>query len=296
MAVTGSSGLIGTALTAGLRARRDEVVPVVRRPAAPGEAFWDPSAGTIEAGALDGVDAVVHLAGAGIGDRRWTPARRQELVRSRVGATGVLVDAIGAMASPPRVLVSASAIGVYGDRGDEVLTEQSGTGSGFLAELCRDWEAAAMAAAGAGVRVAVARSGIVLSPRGGALGRQLPLLRLGIGGRLGLGRQWTSWVSLDDEIAALLHLLDDDSVSGPVNVTSPEPVTNAQYTATLARVLHRPAVLPVPRFALGIVLGRELTAEAVLASQRALPARLEAAGFRFAHPELRGALMAMLGD
>jgi uncharacterized protein (TIGR01777 family) len=294
VAVSGSSGLIGTALCRALVGRGDEVVRLVRRPPGPGEAAWDPAAGRVDEGALAGTDAVVNLAGAGIGDRRWTPGRRRELVASRVDATSVLARALAAAGERPRVLVNASAVGVYGDRGDELLDETSAPGSGFLADLCRRWEQATAPAAEAGVRVLCVRSGIVLSAAGGALGRQLSLFRLGLGARLGSGRQWVSWISIQDEVGVLLHVLDHDDLHGPVNAVAPGAVTNRQLTAALGRVLRRPAVLAVPAPLLRAALGRELADEALLASQRVRPAVLERSGYRFAHPDLDGALEALL--
>lgn len=294
VAVTGSSGLIGTALCDGLRRAGHEAVPVVRRPARTGEVSWDPEAGELDTAALAGTEAVVHLAGVGIGDRRWTPARRALLVRSRVASTALLARVLPTLDPAPSVLVSASAVGVYGSRGDEVLTEQSEPGTDFLARLCLDWEAAAAPVTGAGIRLVTTRSGIVLSASGGALARQLPLFRLGLGGRLGSGRQWTSWISLEDEVRAIVFALEHDALAGPVNVVAPSPVTNRDFTAALAGVLGRPARLPVPRAALAIALGRELTDDMVLASQRVLPTALGDAGFSFAHPEIAGALGAVL--
>lgn len=295
VAVTGSTGLIGSALVDALRADTHEVLRLVRRPpAAEDERAWDPAKGALDPALLSGTDAVVHLAGAGIGDRRWTSARRRELVSSRVDSTALLARSMASMATPPSVLLSASAIGVYGDRGDEVLTEQSALGAGFLAELCRLWERAADPAARAGIRTVQARSGIVLSAHGGALGRQLPLFRLGLGGRLGSGEQWTSWVSLDDEVRALCFALEHDSVSGPVNVAAPAPVRNRDLTRALGRALHRPAVLAVPALALRLAFGRALADEALLASQRLRPAVLEKAGFTFGHGDIDTALGALL--
>ncbi|MDE3085887.1 MAG: TIGR01777 family oxidoreductase [Acidobacteriota bacterium] len=293
--VSGASGLVGRALCHRLAAEGHEVRRLVRRPAGPGERSWDPDAGALDPAAVAGADAVVHLGGAGIGDRRWDAARRRLLVDSRVRSTSLLATTLAGLDTAPGVFVCASALGVYGDRGDEVLTESSPTGTGFLADLCREWEEAAAAAREAGVRTVHLRSGIVLASSGGALGKQLRLFRLGLGGRLGSGRQWTSWVSLDDEVAALRRVLDDDRLRGPVNVTAPEPVTNAAFTAALGRALHRPAVLAVPAPALRLVLGRGLADELVLASQRVLPAALEAAGFAFRHPRLPDALAAVLG-
>jgi uncharacterized protein (TIGR01777 family) len=293
--VSGSSGLVGSALCRRLVADGHEVRRLVRRPAGPGEVHWDPEAGTVDPAALAGTDAAVHLAGAGIGDRRWDSGRRRLLVDSRVRSTTLLATTLAGLDPAPAVLVCASAVGVYGDRGEELLTETSGRGTGFLADLCRQWEQAADPARRAGIRTVHLRSGIVLSAAGGALAKQLPLFRLGLGGRLGSGRQWTSWVSLDDEVAAVRHALDDARLSGPVNVTSPEPVTNAGLTAALGRALHRPAVLAVPAPALRLVLGRGLVDEVLLASQRALPAALEAVGFSFRHRSLPEALAAVLG-
>ena len=294
--VSGSSGLVGRALCRRLADEGHTVRPLVRRPAAAGELSWDPATATLDPAGLAGADAVVHLGGAGIGDRRWSADRRRLLVDSRVRPTALLATTMAGLDGGPGVLVCASAVGVYGDRGDEVLTESSGPGSGFLADLCRDWEEAAAPARVAGLRTVHLRSGIVLSASGGALAKQLPLFRLGLGGRLGTGRQWTSWVSIDDEVAAIVHALADATLSGPVNVTAPQPVTNADFTAAVGHALHRPAVLAVPAPALRLVLGRGLVDEAVLASQRALPAALEAAGFSFRHPSLPDALAAVLGE
>ncbi|HLM96249.1 MAG TPA: TIGR01777 family oxidoreductase, partial [Acidimicrobiales bacterium] len=245
---------------------------------------------------LDGADAVVHLAGAGIGDKRWSATRRQEIVSSRVQSTALLARSLAELDRPPSVLVSASAVGVYGDRGDEELTEASGPGSGFLAELCRAWEDATGRATQAGIRVVRLRSGVVLSAHGGALARQLPLFRLGVGGRLGSGRQWLSWISLADEVGAVLHALDEPSLEGPVNATAPTPVTNRDFTAALGRALHRPAVLAVPGFALRVALGSDLASEMVLAGQRVLPAKLSASGYEFSHADIDTALAALLAS
>ena len=296
--VTGAGGLIGTALVRALRDEGDEVVRLVRRaPTGPGEARWDPMGGTVDAGALDGADAVVHLAGAGVGDRPWTEARKKEIYDSRVVGTRTLVDAITRAGTPPRVLVSGSAIGYYGDTGDTAVDESAPLGEGFLAGLVRDWEAAAAPAADAGVRVVHPRTGLVLAANGGLLGRLLPLFRLGLGGRIGGGRQWVSWITLDDTVAALRHLIGPDApgdgLDGPVNLVAPRAVTNAEYTKAVGRALHRPAVLPVPAFALRAAL-RGFADEGPLISQRVVPRRLEESGFVFAHPELEGALDAVL--
>lgn len=288
--VSGSSGLIGRSLLAALRARGDEVTVLVRRPPAAGEARWDPATGSIDAGALEGAGAVVNLAGAGIGDKRWSTARRHEILSSRVQGTTLLARSMAEIAHPPTVLVNASAVGFYGDRGDEVLTEASTRGRGFLAEVCAAWEDATEPAAQAGVRVVRLRSGVVLSAHGGALARQLPLFRLGVGGRLGTGRQWLSWISLSDEVRAILHALDEPDVEGPLNATAPEPVTNRAFTHALGRALHRPSVCAVPAFALRVALGPDLASEMVLAGQRVLPAKLTATGFTFDHAGIEDAL------
>jgi uncharacterized protein (TIGR01777 family) len=293
--VTGSSGLIGSALVTELGRRGHDVLSAVRREArSASEVRWDPAAETIDGSALAGVDAVVHLAGAGIGDRRWTDAYKREILESRTKGTRTIAEAIAAMAVRPRVFLSGSAIGFYGDRGNETVDETSSHGDGFLADVVRDWEAAAAPAVGAGIRTVYLRTGIVLTPRGGALKKQLPLFKLGLGGRFGNGRQWQSWISLDDEIAAIVHLLDS-SLSGPVNLVAPNPVTNAGFTAVLARVLRRPALLPIPSFGPALLLGGELADALLYTGQRVEPAALERDGFRFAHPELDGALRAMLG-
>jgi hypothetical protein len=288
--VTGSSGFIGRALRLAFAGDGHEVVPLVRRPTGPGEARWDPAAGTIDAGALRGAEAVIHLAGAGIGDRRWTPARKDAILRSRVQSTALLCRTIAGLDRPPPVLVSASAIGYYGDGGDEELTETSPPGLGFQAEVCRAWEAATAPAEGAGVRVVHLRSAVVLSRHGGALARQLPLFRAGLGGRLGDGHQWFSWITLRDEVGVIARAIDDTSLVGAVNASAPEPVTNREFSVALGRALHRPAVMVVPRIALRVALGHELADELLLGSLRVLPARLSATGYRFLDPTLAGAL------
>lgn len=295
VAITGSSGLIGSALVPFLEARGHSVMRLVRRePSGPDELGWDPEEGRLDPKGLEGVDAVVNLAGVGIGDRRWTRAQKERIRQSRVRGTSVLSQAVADLDGPPEVVVSASAVGYYGDRADEELTEESGAGNGFLAEVVKDWEEATAEAKAAGVRVVHVRTGIVLSARGGAMGRLLPLFKLGLGGRLGSGRQWWSWISLDDEVGVIGHALSTPSLSGPVNATAPQPVTNAGFTRTLAKVLARPAFLVVPRAALSVVMGRELADEMLLASQRVLPARAVATGYEFRHPELEGGLRALL--
>ncbi|MDP9387851.1 MAG: TIGR01777 family oxidoreductase [Actinomycetota bacterium] len=293
--ISGSHGFVGSALVPALAAGGHRVRRLVRGTATGDDVAWDPAAGTIDAEGLEGADAVVHLAGAGIGDRRWTAAQKERIRDSRVRGTGTLATALAGLRRPPAVLVSGSAIGWYGDRGDEVLTEESTGGTGFLAGVCQAWEGATAPAADAGVRVVHIRTGVVQSPAGGALNRQLPLFRLGLGGPLGSGRQWSSWVSLDDEVGAIAHALTTGSLRGPVNVTAPEPVTNAELAKAIGRALRRPAVLPVPRFALTLVLGRELVTDMVLASQRVLPTRLLASGYRFRHPQVHAAMADLLG-
>ncbi|MBW8480811.1 TIGR01777 family oxidoreductase [Actinomadura parmotrematis] len=292
--VTGSTGLIGTALVRSLLADGHEVVRLVRRaPAAPDEARWDPAAGHVDAAAMKGADAVVHLAGAGVGDRPWTAAYKRRIRDSRIDGTRTIAAALAACPSGPRILVSGSAVGYYGDTGGREVDESSPAGAGFLAALTRDWEDAARPAADSGVRVVHPRTGIVLDAQGGQLGRTLPLFRLGAGGRLGDGRQWMSWITLDDEVRALRFLIDGD-LSGPVDLTAPNPVTNAEYTRALGEVLGRPTALPVPAFLLRAAL-RDFADEGPLVSQRVLPARLLDAGFTFRHTGIGEALRAVFG-
>jgi uncharacterized protein (TIGR01777 family) len=296
VAVTGSTGLIGSALVASLRGDGHEVVRVVRGAIA-GEGptvQWDLGARTIDAAGLDGVDAVVHLAGESIAGKRWTDEQRRKVLESRTIGTDVLVRALTGLDQPPRVLLSGSAIGYYGDRGDEELTEASDSGSLFLSEVCRAWEAAAQPAVDGGIRTAFLRTGIVLDPAGGMLGKVLPLFRFALGGRLGDGRQWMSWITLADHVRALRFLLEHD-VAGPVNLTAPAPVTNAEFTKALGTVLARPTVVPVPRFGARLLLGRAVADELLFASQRVAPAVLVSSDFEFGHPELAGALRSVLG-
>ncbi len=288
--VTGSHGLIGGELVAELGRRGHEVTRLVRGQAREGEAAWDPVAGTIEAGKIEGHDAAVHLAGAGIGDRRWTDDHKRAVVESRVKGTSLLARTLAGLSSPPEVLVSGSAVGFYGYDSDEEKTETSPRGRGFLAGAVAAWEEAAAPAAEAGIRVVNVRSGVVLTGKGGALKKQLLPFKLGIAGRLGSGRQWLSWISLHDEVAALLHVIDVRSLRGPVNVTAPEPVTNAEFTSTLGRVLRRPTFMPVPNVALYVLFGREMTEEMLLGGQRVLPVALQASGFSYAHPTIEPAL------
>ena len=289
--VTGSSGLIGRELVAELGRQGHETTRLVRRPAAgAGEASWDPSAGTIDTAALEGHDAAVHLAGAGIGDHRWTDDHKRAVLDSRVQGTGLLARTLAGLSHPPKVLASGSAVGYYGYQSDQIVTEADRKGEGFLADVVAAWEEAAAPAQAAGIRTVKLRSGVVLTAKGGALKKQLLPFKLGFGGRLGDGKQWLSWISLDDEVAAIIHLLTAESTSGPVNVTSPQPVTNKEFTATLARVLHRLALVPVPTPALHALFGKEMTKEMLLGGQRVLPEALDASGYTFAHPALEEAL------
>ena len=295
--LTGASGLIGSAVTARLASTGSEVVRLVRRPPRDGaERFWDPERGTLDPESFAGVDAVVHLAGASVGEGRWTAARKRELYRSRVEGTRLLCERLAQLAVPPRVLVSASGVGYYGDRAEATLVEASEPGEGFLATLGRDWEAATATAEERGVRVVRLRTGLVLTREGGALAELLPLFRLGLGGPLGSGRQWWSWITIADYLAVMDAALADEHMRGAVNVVSPGPVRNAEFARTLGRVLHRPALLPAPALALRIILGREKANEMLLTSTRAEPRRLLDLGFRFRHPELEPALRSIVGS
>ncbi|MDA8062684.1 MAG: TIGR01777 family oxidoreductase [Actinomycetota bacterium] len=294
VAVTGSHGLIGRSLLGELRRNGHEVLRVVRAPEGDAAVRFDPGAGTIDAERLSGIEALVHLAGAGIGDRRWSPAHKRAVLSSRTEGTTLIAETLARLDPRPRVLLSASAIGYYGDRDDELLGEEASSGSGFLADVCRQWEQATSAAEAAGIRTVHLRTGIVQAREGGALAKQLPIFSLGLGGRLGSGRQWVSWISLADEVAAIVHLLGAETVSGPVNLVGPAAVTNAEYTATLARVLGRRALLAVPRPVLGLALGPEMAAELLLASQRVEPRVLSRSGFEWQHPTLEQALRAAL--
>jgi uncharacterized protein len=293
IAITGSTGLIGKALVRALRDEGLTVLRLVRRSAtAEDEVRWDPF-GEVDTGALEGVDAVVHLAGAGVGDHRWTESYKRQVRDSRVEGTRTLARALARLDRRPAVFVSGSAVGYYGDTGDVAVDETAPPGEGFFAGLCRDWEAAAQPAVDAGIRVVHPRSGLVLAREGGLLGRVLPLFRLGLGGRLGGGRQWMSWISLADEVAALRFLIHD-GLSGPVNLTAPEPVTNAEFTRAVGRALRRPTPFIVPAPALRLALG-EFADEWALASQRVLPDRLAKAGFTFRTPGVDTALAEILG-
>jgi uncharacterized protein (TIGR01777 family) len=295
VAISGASGLLGSALAASLQADGHHVVRFVRGGVTgPDMIGWDPEAGRIDAPALEGIDAVVHLAGEGIGERRWSAQQKRRIRDSRIKGTSVLTAAVASRERKPSVLVAASAVGIYGDRGDEILTEDSAPGEGFLAELCRAWEDETRPARDAGVRTVNVRTGIVLTARGGALQRMLLPFRLGLGGKQGSGKQWMSWITLDDEIAALRAAIDDTRLSGPVDFTSPNPVTNADFAHALGRVLHRPTVLPTPMLPLKLRYGGELVDALLLAGQRVLPTRLEAISFPFRDPVLQPALEAVL--
>jgi uncharacterized protein len=294
VAVTGSSGLVGHALVPFLRASGHEVLRVVRRtPCADDELAWDPDRGEIDAARLEGVSAVVHLAGENLAAGRWTDARKQRLRSSRVDATRRLAQVLAARTTRPSVLVSASAVGYYGDRGAAWLDETSAPGADFLARLCLDWEEATAGAASAGIRVVRLRAGLVLSPQGGALAKMLPLFRAGLGGVLGPGTQYVSWIALDDLVAAISHALANPSVDAALNAVAPSPVTNFELTKTLGRVLGRPTLARAPKLALRLAFG-ELAEATLLASQRVRPRRLLETGFRFRFPELRGALTQLL--
>ena len=290
VAITGATGLIGRALTESLLRDGHAVTRLTRAPERPGDVLFDPSRRLLDPAAFRGVDAVVHLAGEPIA-QRWNDAVQRRIRESRVQGTRLVAESIASLEERPAVLVSGSAVGYYGDRGDEVLTEDSAPGDGFLAEVTVAWEGAAEAARDAGVRVVHPRMGVVLSERGGALERMLLPFRLGLGGRVGDGRQWLSWISLDDAVGALRHAIDVPSLDGPVNVVGPAPVTNAAFTEALGRALHRPTLFPIPKFALRAVF-TEMADATLIASQRAMPQALVASGFRFAHADIDAALRA----
>ena len=286
--------MIGSALIPRLRADGHRVLRLVRgAPEGTDDVRWDPDAGTIDAAGLEGVDAFVHLAGAGIGDKKWTPARKQLVLESRTRGTGLLARTLAGLDRKPSVLVSASAIGYYGNRGDEILTEDAPPGNDFGAQVCVAWEDATAPAADAGIRVVRMRTGLVLAKQGGLLQRMLLPFKLAVGGRLGSGKQYMSWIALDDDISAIVHLINTASLSGPVNLTAPNPVRNSEFTASLGHAVHRPTILPTPMFGLKVVYGGELV-DTLLGSQRVSSAKLQQSGFEFAHPELDGALDSIL--
>ena len=292
--VSGATGLIGTAFGAAASREGHQLVKLVRRESAQnGSIYWDPSRGLLDGTRLEGFDAVVHLAGESIAAGRWTAAQKSRILDSRVQGTTLLAGTLAKLNRRPQVLLSASAIGYYGNRGDEILSETSAAGSDFLAEVCKQWEASTEAAASAGLRVVHLRSGIVLSRDGGALAKMLLPFKMGVGGKVGSGRQYMSWISLEDEAKAILHCLQNAEIRGPVNAVSPSPVTNAEFTAALGRALSRPAVLPLPAFAARLMLG-EMADALLLSSQRVQPAKLTATGFRFRHTNLEETLRATL--
>ncbi len=295
--VSGSTGLIGTALIQALSAAGHEPIRLVR-PSSDSRSgrtiAWDPDAGTIDAAAFEGIDAVIHLAGAGIGDARWTPERKQLLVESRTASTRLLSETIAGLDDKPSVFLSGSAVGFYGDRGADLLTEADPAGKDFLADLCVQWEAAAEAAEAAGIRVVYLRTGIVQSTRGGALKEQLWLFKLGLGGRMGDGKQFISWISIQDHVRAMLHLIETSGLSGPVNLTAPNPVDNTEFTKTLGHVLGRPTLVPIPKFGPVLRLGKELAEALLYTSTRVKPKALLDDGFEFDHTNLEGALRSLL--
>jgi uncharacterized protein (TIGR01777 family) len=295
--ISGASGLIGTALRESLLAAGHRPIALVRHAPRAGadEVGWDPAAGTIDAAGLEGVDGIVHLAGAGIGDKRWTDDYKRKILDSRTRSTALLARTVATLQRPPGTMVSSSGVTYYGDRGDDPVTETTPAGTLFLSEVCKRWEAATTPAVEAGIRVPITRTGIVLSRRGGALPKLLPLFKLGVGGRMGSGRQWWSWISITDHVRAVQWLLEPDNVvDGPVNLVAPGAVTNGDFAKVLARVLGRPALLPVPKFGPRLLRGRELADELLFASQRVAPEVLSRKGFRFEHPDLETALRAEL--
>jgi uncharacterized protein (TIGR01777 family) len=289
IAVTGASGFIGSHLGTTLQTQGHEVLALVRHEPGNGEIRWDPEAGTVEAGKLERIDGAVHLAGENIATR-WTDDARRKIRESRVKGTGLLARTLAGLSRKPAVLVSISAVGYYGDRGEEILTESSGPGAGFLATVAREWEAAAQPARDAGIRVVHPRMGVVLDGGGGALTKMLAPFKAGIGGKVSSGEQWMSWIALEDAVAAMIFLLTNQTLAGPVNFTAPEPVRNEEFTRVLAQELHRPALLTVPKLALYLLYGKDMVDETLIASTRVLPEALVHAGFRFQYPGLRPAL------
>jgi hypothetical protein len=290
--------MLGTAVRQALAARGTGVLQLIRHDSAgAGQLKWNPGASTPirGAGPLEALDAAIHLSGASVAAHRWTPAYKREMWTSRVESTRALASVLAGLRQPPKTLLVSSAVGFYGDRGDEILDESANPGKGFLADLCKEWEATARPATEAGIRVVHTRFGVVLDRNGGALGKMLPLFRMGLGGRLGSGKQWMSWISLTDAVSAILFAMDTPALAEAVNVTAPQPVTNAEFTRAVGRAVHRPALLPAPAFALRLALGK-MADEALLASTRAVPARLTGAGFQFTHPTVDEALAAALGS
>lgn len=290
--ITGASGFIGQALSRRLTESGHEAIPLIRGDSRTGVRTWDLRAGRIDDDALDGIDAVVHLAGESIGGR-WTPAKKQAILSSRTEGTDLIANAVAA--AKPSAFVCGSAIGFYGSRGEEILTEESSVGSGFLADVTVAWEQAAKPATDAGVRTVLARTSLVLEAEGGSFPRMLLPFKLGIGGPLGSGRQWWAWITLEDEVRAIVHCLETAGLEGPVNLAAPNPVRNGDFGKALGRAMRRPAVLPAPALGLKLLLGGEFADEVLLASQRVVPTRLEQSGFEFSHPHLPAALDAVLG-
>ncbi len=293
IAIAGSSGLVGSRLVASLHSVGHDFIRLVRRPATEGEVEWRPNKGEIDAGGLDGIDAIVNLAGENISQGRWTAAKKQRIADSRIQSTELLSKTLAAMSEGPSILINASAIGYYGDRGDEELTENCEVGEGFLADVCQQWEAATVEAERADIRVVKLRIGVVLTPQGGALRKMLLPFKLCAGGRVGSGQQFWSWISIDDLIAVIRHVLSTDGLSGPVNAVSPQSVTNLQFTKALGRVLGRPTVFPMPEFAAKMLLG-EMADTLLLASTRVLPHQLQESGYDFQHGDLETALRHLL--
>ena len=294
IAVTGSTGLIGKALLSHLHDNGHETVALVRRaPQSASEVQWDPTRGTLNAKDLEGVQGVVHLAGAGIGDKRWTDSYKKEILESRTKSTALLAARLTELEQQPTVFLSGSAIGIYGPRDGEVLGEDASHVNNFLASVCEEWESAASPAVTAGIRTAFLRTGIVLSPKGGALKKQLPLFKIGAGGKFGNGKQWQSWISITDEVRAITHLLTS-TLAGPVNLTAPTPVTNAEFTKTLAKVLRKPAFMAIPPVGPKLLLGSELADALLFTGQRVVPNALLGDGFRFSHSTLEEALRNLL--
>ena len=294
IAVTGSTGLIGSRLVAALEGDGHDIVRLVRPGSRSAGVAWDPAAGTIDAAGLEGVDAAVHLAGEGIAEKRWSTEQKRKIIESRRQGTTLLATALAGLDPKPAVLLSASGVDYYGDTGEELVTEETGPGSGFLTDVCLAWEGAAQPAVDAGIRTCFLRTAMVLDASGGALGKMLTLFKLGLGGRIGSGRQWWAWIAVDDWVGAARFLLEHE-VSGPVNLSAPEPVRNADFTKALGAVLGRPTFLPVPSFGPKLLLGSELASTLLHASHRVVPAVLEREGYAFAHRDVTSALRGVLG-
>ena len=301
IAVTGATGLVGTALLPALRAAGHRPVALVRpgsKPVSADVIHWDPQLGTIDLASLAGIEGIVHLAGAGIADKKWTSDRKTEILQSRLDGTKLIATTIAGLDEKPSVFLSGSAIGIYGNRGNDVLTEESAVetdSSDFAADVCRQWEAAAQPAADAGIRTVLLRTGIVQSPAGGALAKQLPLFKLGIGGRIGSGNQYLPWVSIDDEVSAIIYLLTG-AIAGPVNITAPHPCTNREFTSALGKAVHRPTFFPTPKFGPQLLLGKEATEHMLYSSANVVPTKLLVAGFTFKHATIAACLADLVGN